>query len=180
MATDQIVSKPGTDNTDMSARQDQCDSAGSIEELQGLLEQAISIATKAHCGQRDKAGFPYILHPLRLMLKQKSLEAMIAAVLHDVVEDSSITISDLEEACFPGSVIQALTLLTHDKEQPYPKYIEAIGTNKLAIQVKLADLQDNMDLSRIPNPRPKDYARLERYSLAYQYLSSVSDSDKAN
>jgi (p)ppGpp synthase/HD superfamily hydrolase len=135
------------------------------------IEKAISIAVQAHSGQKDKAGMPYVLHPLRLMLRQDSTEAMIGAVLHDVVEDTDITIDQLAEAGFSSAVLEAISLLTHDKSIPYMDYIRAIARNAIARQVKLADLIDNMDLNRIPNPQEKDYLRLEKYKVAYEYLT---------
>jgi len=135
------------------------------------IEKAISIAVHAHSGQKDKAGMPYVLHPLRLMLRQDSTEAMIGAVLHDVVEDTDITIDQLAEAGFSSAVLEAISLLTHDKSIPYMDYIRAIARNAIARQVKLADLIDNMDLNRIPNPQEKDYLRLEKYKVAYEYLT---------
>jgi len=138
--------------------------------LMNDIEKAISIAVQAHSGQKDKAGMPYVLHPLRLMLRQDSPEAMVVAVLHDVVEDTNVTIDQLAEAGFSGAVLEAIWLLTHDKSIPYMDYIRAIANNTSARQVKLADLIDNMDLSRIPNPQEKDFARLEKYKIAYHYL----------
>lgn len=134
------------------------------------LENAIVIATQAHKGQKDKAGMPYVLHPLRLMLNQNGLEAMIAAVLHDVVEDTFVTLDQIAEAGFSKTVLDAISLLTHDPSMPYMDYIKSIATNAIARQVKLADLLDNMDLSRIPNPQEKDLLRLEKYQVAYNYL----------
>lgn len=135
------------------------------------IEKAINIAVQAHSGQKDKAGMPYVLHPLRLMLRQDSPEAMIVAVLHDVVEDTDLSIEQLADAGFSGAVLEAIYLLTHDKSIPYMDYIRAIANNVLARQVKITDLIDNMDLSRIPNPQKKDYVRLEKYKLAYEYLT---------
>jgi (p)ppGpp synthase/HD superfamily hydrolase len=140
------------------------------DDLMSKLEEAIILAAKSHRGQRDKAGISYVLHPLRLMLKQENPEAMITAVLHDIVEDTDVSMQNLVEIGYPANVIQALTLLTHDKSIPYMEYIHAIAQNDLATQVKLTDLQDNMDISRIPEPSEKDYARLDKYSRAYKYL----------
>ncbi len=137
------------------------------------LETAVIIAAQAHQGQIDKAGMPYLLHPLRLMLKQNSLEAMITAVLHDVVEDTDISLDQIAEAGFSPAVIDAIRLLTYDKENPYLDYIKEIAGNSIARQVKLADLIDNMDLSRFPAPQMKDFLRLEKYKSAYQYLMQV-------
>lgn len=135
------------------------------------IEKAISIAVQAHSGQIDKAGMPYVLHPLRLMLRQDSSEAMIVAVLHDVVEDTDVTIDQLAEAGFSNAVLEAISMLTHDKNIPYMDYIMGLASNDLARQVKITDLSDNMDLSRIPNPQEKDYVRLKKYKVAYECLT---------
>jgi len=138
-----------------------------------LLERAIEIAVSAHKGQVDKADKPYILHPLRLMFKMQTENEMIAAVLHDVVEDTDWTIEKLEAEGFDEEVITAVKLLTHDKKVPYKKYIEAIKTNKIALKVKLADLEDNMDIKRIAHPKFRDYARLAEYLKYYNELKEL-------
>jgi (p)ppGpp synthase/HD superfamily hydrolase len=137
------------------------------------LERAIEIAVSAHKGQVDKAGKPYILHPLRLMFKMQLENEMIAAVLHDVVEDSDWTIEKLFSEGFDEEVITAIKLLTHNKKVPYKKYIEAIKTNKIAIKVKLADLEDNLDIKRIAHPKFKDYARIAEYLKYYNELKEL-------
>lgn len=138
-----------------------------------LLERAISIAVSAHQGQRDKADKPYILHPLRLMFKMQTENEMISAVLHDVVEDTEWTIEKLEAEGFSAEVITAVKLLTHNKKVPYKKYIENIKTNKIALKVKLADLEDNLDIKRIAHPGFKDYARLAEYMKYYNELKNL-------
>ena len=137
------------------------------------LERAIEIAVSAHKGQKDKAGKPYILHPLRLMFKMNSEDEMIAAVLHDVVEDTAWTFEKLEAEGFNEEVIAAVKLLTHDKKVPYKKYIEAIKTNKIALRVKLADLEDNLDIKRIAHPKFKDYTRIAEYLKYYNELKEL-------
>lgn len=137
------------------------------------LEKAIGIALHAHEGARDKAGQPYILHPLRLMLQMTTEDAMITAVLHDVVEDSDLTLDDSALAGFSPEVLQALALLTHaDKAQPYLEYVRAIATNPLARAVKLADLQHNMDVRRLPPELSQaDLERIAKYRQAWELLS---------
>jgi len=137
-----------------------------------LLERAIEIAVTAHKGLRDKADKPYILHPLRLMFKMQTENEMIAAVLHDVVEDTDWTIEKLEAEGISEEVITAVKLLTHDKKVPYKKYIETIKSNKIALKVKLADLEDNMDIKRIAHPKFRDYARLSEYLKYYNELKA--------
>ena len=144
-----------------------------MENSMSLLERAISIAVSAHQGQRDKADKPYILHPLRLMFKMQTENQMISAVLHDVVEDTEWTIEKLEAEGFSAEVITAVKLLTHNKKVPYKKYIENIKTNKIALKVKLTDLEDNLDIKRIAHPKFKDYARLAEYLKYYNELKNL-------
>lgn len=138
-----------------------------------LLETAISLAVEAHAGQKDKAGKPYILHPLRLMLQMETESEMITAALHDVVEDSDTSMEQLRELGFPPAVLEALQLLTHDSENvPYEAYVAAIKENQIARRVKLADLAHNMDVRRLPPPLTEsDWRRLNKYRLAWKMLS---------
>ena len=140
-----------------------------------ILEKAIQIATKAHDGQTDKGGNAYILHPLRLMKNVNSDEEKIVAILHDVVEDTDITFTDLEEEGIPEVCIEALKLLTHAKEVPYIDYIDLISTNDLARSVKIADLRDNSDLTRLANVSQKDIDRVEKYAKALAILEQMND-----
>lgn len=135
-----------------------------------LIERAIAIALTAHSGQVDKAGAPYILHPLRLMVQMDTEDEQLAALLHDVVEDSDLTLDDLRDVGLPESVLAALALLTHQAGEDYEDYVRQIADNPLARKVKLADLADNMRLDRIPNPTPKDLERLEKYREAQALL----------
>ncbi len=134
------------------------------------LERAIALAATVHASQRDKAGAPYILHPLRVMLKMTTAEEQMAAVLHDVVEDCGVTPTMLAYEGFPPTVveaIEALTKMTVDGvEEPYTAFIERAAANPIARRVKLTDLEDNMDLKRIAQPTDKDLARLEKYRAA--------------
>jgi (p)ppGpp synthase/HD superfamily hydrolase len=137
------------------------------------LEKAIEIAFQAHKGDVDRAGQPYILHPLHVMMQMDSEEAQITAVLHDVVEDSDITLADLADSGFSTGVIDALALLTHDRESvAYEYYIAAIKGNPLAEKVKLADLENNMDIRRLQAPlSEEDLERLNKYRRAWIVLT---------
>jgi (p)ppGpp synthase/HD superfamily hydrolase len=137
------------------------------------LEQAISIAALAHEGQLDKAGEPYILHPLRVMMKLKDNDLRIIAVLHDVIEDTTITYQDLRDQGLSNELINHIVTLTRFKKESYDEYINRICYDELAIQVKLADLEDNMDMSRIKNPTQKDYQRLAKYRIAKDILTNI-------
>ncbi|RII33640.1 GTP pyrophosphokinase [Clostridium chromiireducens] len=131
-----------------------------------MIEKAILIAVNAHKGQVDKGGSPYILHPLRLMFSREDEAEKICAVLHDVIEDTDVTLDYLREKGFSKEVLSALDALTRRKGETYEEFIDRIIENKIACNVKLADLNDNMDISRIKNPTEKDYERLEKYKKA--------------
>lgn len=127
------------------------------------LNKAIEIAARAHAGQLDKSGQPYILHPLRVMLNLKDPEARIVAVLHDVIEDTLVTLPQIKEAGFSDQIIEALKLVTHRQEEcDYPEYIRRIrdSKNEIALQVKLADLKDNGDPARMHALDPETRKRL--------------------
>lgn len=137
-----------------------------------MLDHAIAIAKQAHHGQVDKAGQPYIDHPMRVMAAcQDDPMAAMAAILHDVAEDCpDWPLERLKAEGFPDPVIEALTLLCHDKDVPYEDYILAIKGNATAKRVKLADLADNMNLDRLPDPGPADHERVAKYAAAKQLL----------
>jgi (p)ppGpp synthase/HD superfamily hydrolase len=140
------------------------------------LERAIAIAVEAHSGQVDKAGRPYILHPLRLMARMSSDSDMMAAVLHDVVEDGpGWTFERLAKEGIPPDVIEALRHLTKTpaEEEDYDAFVRRAGENPIARRVKLADLEDNMDIRRIAAPSQRDFERLAKYRRSWEYLRSL-------
>ena len=132
------------------------------------LMKALLVAIKAHKGQKDKGGKPYILHPIRVALNVKGKDEKIVALLHDVIEDTSYTIEDLE--FLTEEQRKALLLLTHDDNIPYMEYIEAVKKNEIASRVKLADLEQNMNLKRLKTISNKDLKRLEKYKRAKEIL----------
>ena len=134
------------------------------------LERAICIAAEAHAGQVDKAGQPYILHPLRVMLRLETDEERIAAVLHDVVEDTSVTLEQLEKAGFSRVVLAAVEALTKLPGEGRMAAAARAAAHRVARNVKLADNAENMDLSRIANPTAKDLARIEEYKQVRRIL----------
>lgn len=142
------------------------------------LEQAISLAATLHAGQIDKAGARYILHPLRVMLRMTDDNDRIAAVLHDVIEDCNVTPAALLAEGFSPAVVEAIECLTkltiNGEEEAYDDFIRRVAQNAIARRVKLADLADNMDLSRIPDPTAKDFARVEKYRKAKLMLESLA------
>ena len=134
------------------------------------LERAIAIAASAHAGQLDKAGQPYILHPLRVMLRVQGEQERIAAVLHDVVEDTSVTMEQLAAEGFSSEALAAISALTKLPGETRIAAAQRAAANKIARTVKLADNAENMDLSRIASPSEKDYARLEEYKAVRELL----------
>lgn len=138
------------------------------------LERAIAVAAKAHEGQRDKGGAAYILHPLRVMLRVDTTEQRIVAVLHDVLEDSAMTLADLAREGFPLKILAAVEALSRRPDESYEAFVARLADDPLAKAVKLADIEDNSDLSRIAMPGPEDLARLERYRRAADFLQACT------
>lgn len=136
------------------------------------LETAIKIAVDAHTGQVDKAGKPYILHPLRVMFSMDTDNEQIVAVLHDVVEDTDWTFGRLREVGFPEDVLDAIYSVTRQAGESYMEFIRRAGQNEVGRKVKMADLKDNLDLSRIAEPTKKDHKRMARYRKALEILES--------
>jgi len=145
--------------------------------MMSMLEKAIALAANAHAGQKDKAGYPYILHPLRVMLNMTTESEMIAAVLHDIVEDTQITSEELRRQGFSEDILDAVRLLTkQDKDkQDYLSYIGQIRQNPIARKVKLADLEDNMNIRRLKDQdylNESDVARLKKYYQAWKIMKT--------
>lgn len=141
---------------------------------QGTLERAIEIAARTHAGQVDKGGAPYILHPLRVMLRVAPGAQQIVAVLHDVVEDSDISFEDLEQEGFSAEVINGLRAVTKVEGESYEDFVARAALDPVGKKVKLADLMENSDLSRIAEPSQKDLERVEKYGRAIRYLMAGS------
>jgi (p)ppGpp synthase/HD superfamily hydrolase len=140
----------------------------------GTLERAISIAAEAHAGQVDKAGAPYVLHPLRMMLRVSSTDERIVAVLHDVCEDCpGWTFDRLRAEGFPDHIIAALLSVTKRDGEDYESFARRAAANPIGRCVKLADLHDNCDLSRIAAPSVRDFQRIEKYRQAIDLISRL-------
>lgn len=137
-----------------------------------LTLRALEIATRAHAGQTDKAGQPYINHPIHIAETMETEDQTVVALLHDVVEDSSWTLDDLAKEGFTGEQVEAVAALTHDPSVTYFEYIRSIKPDPLATAVKIADLRHNSDLSRIPNPTHKDMMHLQKYTQALEMLEA--------
>jgi (p)ppGpp synthase/HD superfamily hydrolase len=131
-------------------------------ELSRLLSKAIQIAAKGHENQLDKGGESYILHPLRVMMRTDTIEEKIVAVLHDVIEDTDITYEYLRLAEFPEYILEALKSVTKNKDESYMDFVRRAKLNPIGKHVKYADLIDNMNIKRIPNPTEQDYKRRDK------------------
>lgn len=136
------------------------------------LEKAISIAALAHAGQQDKASQPYILHPIRVMLRLEREAERIAAVLHDVVEDTDVTLDRLRDEGFSDEVVAAVEALTKRDGESRLEAAKRAAEDPIAFKVKLADNAENSDLSRIANPNENDFLRLKEYEAVREYLMS--------
>jgi len=139
-----------------------------------MLGKAIAITSEAFKDKVDRGGQPYILHCLRVMndMPKEDLELKSAAVMHDLIEDTDWNATKLYEAGFSTRVVVAVMSMTHIN-QSYEDYIRGISSNKDAVQIKLADLKDNSDITRLKGLTKKDFDRMEKYHKAYTYLSKI-------
>ncbi len=135
------------------------------------IEDAILLATEKHRGQVDKSGAPYIVHPLQVMCRMRTETERIVAVLHDVVEDTGVTLDDLRSMGYGDEIVDALDHLTRRAGESYEQFIQRIKPHPLALRVKLGDLQDNMDIRRAGTLGAKDLERLQRYQAAWFELT---------
>ena len=138
-----------------------------------LLERAILLAVQAHRGQVDRSGAPYILHPLRVMFRVETENERIAAVLHDVVEDTDWTLDGLRAEGFPEEIVQAVDCLTRREGESYDDRVARAAAHPIARRVKLADLEDNMDARRLARWSEEDAARFERYHRAWRFITGA-------
>ena len=134
--------------------------------------KALRLAYEAHAGQFDKSGVPYVFHPLHLAEQMEDEESIIAALLHDVVEDTAWSLADLRAMGFPEKALEAVALLTHDPAEPYLSYVARVKENPIVRRVKLADLRHNSDLSRIKKVTERDLKRVEQYAAAIRLLEA--------
>ncbi len=143
------------------------------------LEDALALAARAHAGQFDKAGQPYILHPIRVMLRLPDAPARIVAILHDTVEDTDVTLDQLRAAGYPAEILSALDAVTRRDTESYEEFVQRSAQDPIGRRVKLADLADNMDLRRLPEVKDKDSDRLERYQRAWSQLMAIEEAARA-
>lgn len=142
-----------------------------------MLDKAIAIASEAFAGKHDKGGVPYIMHCLHVMRGVKHLgeEAMIAAVLHDLIEDTKWTAEKLIAEGFNEHTVVIISLLTHRKGEPYMDYVKRVSVNHIARAIKMCDLRHNSDIHRMKGLEEKDIERLIKYHKAYAFLREVKD-----
>ena len=133
-------------------------------------DKAYEIASIAHMGQVDKAGKPYLNHVLAVSSKFSKENEKIIALLHDVIEDTAITLSDLRKEGFNELIILAIDSLTRRKGESYTQFIQRVKLNPTAVKIKIEDLLHNMDLSRIPSPSEEDFKRIKKYEKALEQL----------
>lgn len=148
--------------------------------MASLLPTAIALATNAHGNQMNKDGTLYIFHPLRLMMKAKTENEQIVAILHDAVEDTELTLGAIKQAGLAASedgfdfeVIDAIHRLTKRDGQSYEEYLEGVAESPLATAVKLLDLYDNINLTRLATITEKDLERAGKYHRSIRYLESI-------
>lgn len=140
-------------------------------------KKALKLCFEAHKEQTDKSGLPYVFHPFHLAEQMEDEDSAITALLHDVAEDTDISLEDIAGMGFSRTVMEALALLTHDEAVPYMEYVKAIGKNPVARKVKLADLRHNSDLSRLDAGQinEKALARVKKYAEAIRLLEEEED-----
>ena len=136
-----------------------------------LTKKALSLCFEAHKNQLDKSGMPYVFHPFHLAEQMETVETVVVALLHDIVEDTDYTIDDLKNMGFPNTVTDAIALMTHDANTEYMDYVARIKNNPIAKAVKLADLRHNSDTTRLDDVTEKDLKRVEKYTAAIKFLT---------
>jgi (p)ppGpp synthase/HD superfamily hydrolase len=138
-----------------------------------LYDLALQIATKAHEGQKDKSGYEYIMHPIRVAERCKDTRAKIVALLHDTIEDTFVTTDYLRKQGFPDETIEGVLSVTKREGESYDEFVRRAAENPLGKEVKKADLEDNMDIRRLKELTDEDVGRLRKYLRAWQFLNET-------
>jgi len=136
-----------------------------------LYDKALRIAIHAHKGQVDKAGREYVMHPIRVAERCKDPRAKIVALLHDTIEDTGVTEEYLRREGFPDEIISGVLSVTKRDKEEYDDFVRRAAENTIGKEVKIADLEDNMDIRRLPEMTDYDVARLRKYLRAWQFLT---------
>ena len=135
-----------------------------------LYDLALKIAIHAHGGKKDKAGREYVMHPIRVAERCKDPRAKIVALLHDTIEDTEVTAEFLLGEGFPEEIVNGILSVTKRKGETYDDFVHRAATNAIGREVKIADLEDNMDIRRLREITDKDAERLRKYLRAWQFL----------
>ena len=142
-----------------------------MKEYSELYDRALQIAFRAHEGQKDKSGHDYIMHPIRGAERCKNPRAKIVALLHDTIEDTNVTVNDLRKQGFPEEIIEGILSVTKQMGETYEAFVRRAAENPIGREVKIADLEDNMDIRRLAVLTDEDVARLRKYLKAWQLLN---------
>ncbi len=135
-----------------------------------MIKQAIELCYNYHKGQVDKAGKPYFLHPMTVALNCNNDDEKVVALLHDILEDTEITVEELIEKGIPERLCRSIVVITKKENDSYEKYVDRVAKDPIAIAVKIKDLEHNMDVSRLQDPTQKDYDRIEKYRKVHSKL----------
>lgn len=145
--------------------------------MEDLERKCYLIAEQFHKGQVDRGGNPYIDHPIAIAKKMTSIEGKCVALLHDILEDTSCSVKMLLDFGIPSYIVTSVEQLTRKSEETYKEYIQRVAKDKIAREIKIADLEHNMDLTRLHSVTAADIKRVEkRYKPAYDYLKQIQDS----
>lgn len=141
--------------------------------LTEALDEALVMATIGHSRQKDLGGNKYILHPLRVMHNCKGIKAKIVALLHDTIEDGHYTLEDFRSKGFSEEIINAIDAISRRPEEKYSDYINRLSKNDIAVHVKIEDIKDNMDLSRLKKETDKSSERINKYTVTLDFLELI-------
>lgn len=139
----------------------------------GKTKKAIKLMFDKQKNEIDKGGMPYVFHPFHLAEQMESEDEVVVALLHDIIEDTDVTIKELTKMGFTKQETDAISIMTHNKNDSYEKYIKKISTNKLATKVKIADLKHNLDITRLNEIKTKDLEKIEKYKKSLRYLENL-------
>ena len=138
-----------------------------------LYDRALQIAIQAHREQKDKSGREYIMHPIRVAERCKDPRAKIVALLHDTIEDTGVTAEYLRSEGFPDEIVGGVLSVTKREGESYDDFVRRAAENTIGREVKIADLEDNMDIRRLEKITDEDITRLRKYLRAWQYLTTL-------
>lgn len=148
-------------------------SSDHLTEEEQLYVKALNLMLKRHYGQKDKAGREYYFHPLRVSQRCLEIKQKIVALLHDTIEDTGLTPNDLREAGFSENIINGVLSVTRNEGETYAQFIERANNDIYGSSVKISDLEDNMDITRLPDLKEKDWHRLNKYLHSWRYLNHL-------